>query len=94
VDRRDPRLLGRERRGQVGRPAVDEDGALVGPDAAGEDLHERRLAGAVLPEQRAHLAGAQREDEAMERDRPGIALGQPLDGEHVGVRWSPVGARW
>src|SRR5690606_21828917 len=38
--------------------AVDQDLALVGPIEAGEDVHHRRLAGAVLAEQAEHLAGA------------------------------------
>ena len=39
----------------------DLDGALVGLVHAGEDLHQRRLAGAVLADQAVHLAGAQLE---------------------------------
>ncbi len=35
----------------------DEDLALVRVVEAVEDAHQRRLAGAVLPEQRVHLAG-------------------------------------
>ena len=41
--------------------AVDLDRAGVGLVDAGEDLHQRRLAGAVLPDEAEHLAGAQLE---------------------------------
>jgi hypothetical protein len=37
------------------RLAVDGDGALVGSLHAVEDLHQRRLAGAVLPHDRVHV---------------------------------------
>ena len=39
------------------RPAVDQDLALARPVHAGEDLDQRRLAGAVVAEQAMHLAG-------------------------------------
>ena len=38
--------------------AVEQDAALVRIVEAREQLHERRLAGAVLADQRKHLAGA------------------------------------
>jgi hypothetical protein len=56
VHHADPRgdriARGRERHG----PAVDGDGALVGLLHPVEDLHERRLAGAVLTDDRVHVA--------------------------------------
>jgi hypothetical protein len=39
--------------------AVEEDAAGVGTVHPGEDLHQRRLPGAVLADQRVRLAGAQ-----------------------------------
>jgi hypothetical protein len=50
--------------------AVEQDAAFVGIIEAGEELHERRLAGAIFSHQRQHLAGVQREAE--------IAHGPPL----------------
>ena len=42
----------------VDRGAVDVDRALVGLVHAVDELHQAALAGAVLAEQRVHLAGA------------------------------------
>src|SRR5690606_18110825 len=38
--------------------AVDEDFALVRPVETGQDVHHRRLAGAIVPEQAEHFASA------------------------------------
>ena len=50
------------------RLAVQEDLALVGPVEPVEDVHQRRLAGAVLAEQRVHLAAPQVEVDVVVRD--------------------------
>ena len=55
--------------------AVEQDAAFVGIVEAGEQLHQRRLAGAVLAHQRQHLAGIQREAEIA--DRPSLGAGIP-----------------
>ena len=60
---------GRARRIVAGIGAVD----------AGEHLDQRRLAGAVLAEQRMHLAGAHVEIDRIERQRAGEALGEAGD---------------
>ena len=60
--------------------AVELDLALVGPIEAGEDVRERRLAGAVLPEQRVHLARGRLEVDAVVRDDAREAL---RDAEHA-----------
>ena len=65
------------RRAELGRLAVDQDLALVRPVEAVEDVHQRRLAGAVLAEQRVHLALAQVEVDAVVRDDAGEALRDP-----------------
>ena len=70
VDHRDARVARVVRRVEVDRLAVDEHLAGVATDDAAEHLHERRLAGAVLADQRAHLARAQRE----------VAVAQRVDG--------------
>ena len=55
--------------------AVDRRRLAVEPDLAGvlairaaENLHQRRLAGAVLAEQHVHVAGVERQIDAVERD--------------------------
>ncbi len=55
--RGDAGTLGLERVVEVHRAAVELDGAAVGGVDAGQDLHQRRLAGAVLPDQPVNLAG-------------------------------------
>ena len=55
--------------------AVDRDGALVRRVHAREDVHQRRLAGAVLAEQRVDLAGLQVEIDAAQRLDAAEALG-------------------
>ena len=58
----------RVRRGREDhRLAVELDRAGGGLDDAGQHLHQRRLAGAVLAEQRRHLAGADVEGDALQR---------------------------
>src|SRR5207249_8821680 len=52
-------------------PAVDADLAFVRRDEAVEDVHERRLARAVLAEQRVDLAFAEVEVDRVVRERPG-----------------------
>jgi hypothetical protein len=42
-----------------------------------EDVHERRLAGAVLAEQRVHLAGGHVEVDVVVGQHAGEALGDP-----------------
>ena len=49
------------------RPALDTNGALVGPKPAAEDLDQRRLAGAVLADERVHLPRAGGEGGGVER---------------------------
>ena len=56
---RGARVAGRQRR------AHDLDGARVGDVVAEEDVHQRRLAGAVLAEERDDLALAQGEADAV-----------------------------
>ena len=70
------------RRAELGRLAVDQDLALVGPVEAVEDVHQRRLAGAVLAEERVHLALAQVEVDAVVRDDAGEPLRDPAELEN------------
>ena len=80
---RHQRHAGRLGLGDAGRregPAGEAHAAVVaaGRDGAGEDLDQRRLAGAVLAEQRHDLAGGDREARPVERAHAGEALGQRL----------------
>ena len=73
--------------------AVDRDGALVRPLHAVEDLHQRRLAGAVLADDRVDRAASHGDVDVVVGDDAGEALGDAaqLDGR---VRSAPHGAAW
>ena len=55
--------------------AVEADLAGIGPVDAGEDLHQRRLAGAVLADERDDLAARDVEVHLVQRDDAGKTLG-------------------
>ena len=76
----DPRVERVARRGEVGGLAVEEDLALVRPVEAGEDVRERALAGAVLAEERVHLAERRLEVDAVVGDDAWEALHDPVHG--------------
>jgi len=83
VHHADPVLDGLQRRADADGPAVDADLALGGRVEPIEDAHQRRLAGAVLPEQRVDLSGLQVEvDRVVGDDRP-EALRDPAQLEGV-----------
>src|SRR5918996_1589761 len=67
-------LAGRQRQPHV--LAVDQQLALVRLVEAGEHLDQRRLAGAVLPEEAVHLPGEHAQVDAAEGARPAEALRQ------------------
>src|SRR5215207_2497040 len=75
------------RRADVDRLAAEEDLTLVGLVQPVEDVHERGLAGPVLPEQGVHLAAAHVEIVAIVRDQRSEALGDALqlEGERVAL---------
>src|SRR5206468_1700079 len=71
---------------EVHRPlgGIDHDGLAVENNlaavrllGAGQDLHERRLAGAVLADEGVDLAGTHLEADAVERDDTRVALADP-----------------
>ena len=73
------------------------DLARVGLVEPVEDVHQRRLAGAVLAEQRVHLAARELEVDVVVRDDAGEHLRDPAQLEdrsrlHLGLRLS-IGAR-
>ena len=76
VDHEDPGRLRLVRRVQADGFAIDADLALVGPVHPREDVAERGLAGAVLPEERVHLAASR-----LERD---AVVGNHATGEALG----------
>ena len=67
MDYADAQLLRAARRADFDRLAIEQDLALVGLVDAGEDLHQRRLAGAVLAHQRMHFAGVQLQPDPVQR---------------------------
>ncbi len=69
------------------RPAVHEQLAAVGDVDAGQDLHQRRFAGAVLADEGQHLAGRDVQRHAVQRLHAGEVLADVADFEergHVG----------
>ena len=67
------------------RLAADPDLPLVRRVEPVEDVHQRRLAGAVLAEQRVHLAAPQVEVDRVVRDDAGEALGDAAHLEDGGL---------
>ena len=57
------------------RLALRRDRAGVGLDGPGRDVHQRRLAGAVLAEDRVHLAGQHLDRHVGQRGDAGVRLG-------------------
>ena len=72
VDEAHAEFVGAMRRADRRSAAVDEDLAAVGLGQAGQDLDQRRLAGAVGADQAVHLAGHDRQRNAAQRLRAAI----------------------
>ena len=80
-----------ERRAEPDLDAPQPEGAGVGRIDAGDDLHQRRLAGAVLAHEGVHRAALQSELDIVEREDAGEFLADVLDLEQVfGVRDGPA----
>ena len=105
VDDGDARRLGVAHACEADRLAGDPDLAVIGRVDAGEDLHQRRLAGAVLAHQSVDLAAAQVEIHPAQGRHAGEALGDARRLEEQGMRFlrprpsgsrpqSPVGDEW
>ena len=75
IDRRDAEALGFGGAADRDRLAGEEDLATVRLVDSGDDLDEGRLAGAVLAEERVHLARIERQRNVLERLRRAEALG-------------------
>ena len=72
---------GQRRHRGVGR-AVDLHRAAVGRQGAGDHVEQRALAGAVLADQRVHLAGREVHVDAVERHRRAEALAKSREDQH------------
>ena len=66
------------------RRAVDADQPFARLDDAAQDLHQGRLAGAVLADQRQHLAALDAQADAIERLHAGIGLADRYEFEERG----------
>src|SRR4051794_24358428 len=86
VDGLDPVATGVDRRLHLDGLTVHEDLALVGDDGAREALDQRRLAGAVVADDREDLARHQLEVGAAERGHVAVALDQTARFENRGGR--------
>ena len=69
-----PCAIATARRRDLDLLAVHDDASLVGRVHPVEDPHQRRLAGAVLPDQRVDLAGAQLQGDVVVGDDAGESL--------------------
>ena len=74
---RDPRPLGVLHACELHRRSRDPDDSVVLDVNAGEDLHQRRLAGAVLAHQRMNLAGLEVEVDVDQGRDPAKRFGHP-----------------
>ena len=68
--------------GEADRLAVDGDAAGGRLMHAGDQLHQRRLAGAIVADQRHDLAGVEVERELFDGDEAAELLAHPLEAEH------------
>ena len=75
VDRDQAGAAGLGGRVDVARLAADQDAPGGRPDGAGEDLDQRRFAGAVRPHQRVDLAGAHRQRRVAQGRHRAVVLG-------------------
>ena len=83
------------RLGDIGRPVGRAGqghgaGIAAGGVDAGEDLNQRRLAGAVLPQERDDLPWSNREVDVVEGEDPGEPLRQVRSGDQRSRRRRPV----
>ncbi len=71
----------------VHRTAVDRDGSRIGPQESEQARQERRLAGAVAPDQAERLAAANRQRHSVERAgapaQAAVGLRNGLDHDHA-----------
>jgi hypothetical protein len=75
----DPQAGGLVRRDPIEPRAIQGETAGVGPLLARDQAEQRRLSGAIGPDDAERLAGFDLERYRVEGDRPAIALGQIAD---------------
>ena len=63
------------------RLAINDDRACIGLDEATDDLHQRRLACAILPDETQHLARLDVDADVVECQDAGIAFAYPGQAE-------------
>jgi hypothetical protein len=80
---RDPERLGGGRSGHVDLTAVEGDGARVGLVDARDHLHQGRLAGTVVADERDHLSGPDVEVHVGQRLHGTESLVDTGQGEHA-----------
>ena len=73
--------------------AIEEDAPGIGADHAGQNLHQRGFAGAVLAHHRVDGAGLDLQIHAVEGHHPAVALGKVVDGDERPVRHRPYAWR-
>ena len=76
--------------------AVEEDAAVIGSRHARDDVEERRLAGAVRPDEAGDRAARHLEGASVDDRQTAIALGDPVDGDdgaHFMLETGCVGAK-
>ena len=74
--------------------AVEAQFALVGPMDAGDDLDQRRLAGAVFAEQRMDRAAAQRQRDVLQREHARESLVNAASLQAVRCRHAGLPTLW
>ena len=88
MDDADAEFLRPAGRSDLDRLAFQQDLAVIGLVDAGQDLHQRRLAGAVLAHQGVHLAGAQFQPGVVQRAHTRKGLAHACHGDEHGHRRS------
>ena len=83
MDHRDAVAQRVERRGELDLLALQPEGAGIGRVDAGDDFHQRRLAGAVLAHQRVDMAALQAERHVVEREHAGKGFADVGDFEQI-----------
>ena len=78
MNKLDAERAGFARRTYLGSLAIDLHRAAVACDGAAQDLHQGRLAGAILTNQRDDLTGADAQADVIERDDAGESLADSL----------------
>src|SRR5216683_1713162 len=93
VHRLDPVAAGFERRAKVHLSSVEQDLALIRGDRSGQSLDQRRLAGAVVTDEREDLARPEVEVGAVQGGHTAVALDESARLEHRDAGFERAHAR-